>query len=175
MQIDNWILLQGSFSWKTKCISRETTGSDARPFASAGCYSQPQASVKNERANLIHFNCHATNWAELLCRDNGKTATVRRWRGLLIRHRGCSISSRQSNACHAELQIPGAEVCDTTQRRKCLHVTEQGWNWKSSHPNQCMMSAQHKAKKNSVAWVRERTILTERLTLVGEVIANFCG
>jgi hypothetical protein len=32
-----------------------------------------------------------------------------------------------------------------------------------------------KTKLNSVAWVRERTIPTERLQLVGEVIANFCG
>jgi hypothetical protein len=30
-------------------------------------------------------------------------------------------------------------------------------------------------KKNSVAWVRERTIPTERPPLVGEVSANFCG
>jgi hypothetical protein len=30
-------------------------------------------------------------------------------------------------------------------------------------------------KKNSVTWVRERTIPTERPPLVGEVSANFCG
>jgi hypothetical protein len=30
-------------------------------------------------------------------------------------------------------------------------------------------------KKNSMVWVRERTIPTERPPLVGEVIANFCG
>jgi hypothetical protein len=30
-------------------------------------------------------------------------------------------------------------------------------------------------EKNSVAWVRERTIPTERQPLVGEVSANFCG
>jgi hypothetical protein len=30
-------------------------------------------------------------------------------------------------------------------------------------------------KKNSMVWVRERTIPTERPLLVGEVIANFCG
>jgi hypothetical protein len=30
-------------------------------------------------------------------------------------------------------------------------------------------------KTNSVAWVRERTIPTERLPLVGGVSANFCG
>jgi hypothetical protein len=30
-----------------------------------------------------------------------------------------------------------------------------------------------KVNKNSLAWVRERTILTERLPLVGEVSANF--
>jgi hypothetical protein len=28
---------------------------------------------------------------------------------------------------------------------------------------------------NSMVWVRERTISTERPPLVGEVIANFCG
>jgi hypothetical protein len=28
---------------------------------------------------------------------------------------------------------------------------------------------------NSMVWVRERTIPTERPPLVGEVIANFCG
>jgi hypothetical protein len=30
-------------------------------------------------------------------------------------------------------------------------------------------------KLNSMVWVRERTIPTERPPLVGEVIANFCG
>jgi hypothetical protein len=32
-----------------------------------------------------------------------------------------------------------------------------------------------KTKKNSMVWVRERTIPTERTPLVGEVIANFRG
>jgi hypothetical protein len=32
-----------------------------------------------------------------------------------------------------------------------------------------------KTKLNSMVWVRERTIPTERPPLVGEVIANFCG
>jgi hypothetical protein len=32
-----------------------------------------------------------------------------------------------------------------------------------------------KKKLNSMVWVRERTIPTERQQLVGEVIANFCG
>jgi hypothetical protein len=32
-----------------------------------------------------------------------------------------------------------------------------------------------KKKKNSMVWVRERTIPTERPPLVGEVIANLCG
>jgi hypothetical protein len=32
----------------------------------------------------------------------------------------------------------------------------------------------HKKKKNSMVWVRERTIPTERPQLVSEVIANFC-
>jgi hypothetical protein len=30
-------------------------------------------------------------------------------------------------------------------------------------------------KKNSMVWFRERTIPTEPLPLVGEVIANICG
>jgi hypothetical protein len=30
-------------------------------------------------------------------------------------------------------------------------------------------------QKNSMVWVRERTVPTERLPLVGKVIANFCG
>jgi hypothetical protein len=30
-------------------------------------------------------------------------------------------------------------------------------------------------KLNSMVWVRERTIPTERPPLVGEVIANLCG
>jgi hypothetical protein len=34
---------------------------------------------------------------------------------------------------------------------------------------------QTKLKQNSVALVRKRTIPTERLPLVGEVSANFCG
>jgi hypothetical protein len=33
----------------------------------------------------------------------------------------------------------------------------------------------HKINLNSVAWVREGTIPTERPPLVGEVSANFCG
>jgi hypothetical protein len=36
-------------------------------------------------------------------------------------------------------------------------------------------SANRYLEKKSVAWVRERTIQTERLPLVGEVSANFCG
>jgi hypothetical protein len=35
--------------------------------------------------------------------------------------------------------------------------------------------ASHCKKKNSVVWVLERTIPTERPSLVGEVITNFCG
>jgi hypothetical protein len=30
-------------------------------------------------------------------------------------------------------------------------------------------------KTNSVAWVRERTVQTDRPPLVGELSANFCG
>jgi hypothetical protein len=36
-------------------------------------------------------------------------------------------------------------------------------------------SAYQNTKKNSMVWVRERIIPTERPPLVGEVITNFCG
>jgi hypothetical protein len=39
----------------------------------------------------------------------------------------------------------------------------------------CTKQLQYKTKLNSMVWVRERTIPTERPPLVGEVIANFCG
>jgi hypothetical protein len=35
--------------------------------------------------------------------------------------------------------------------------------------------SRNKYKTNSLAWVRERTIPTERPPRVGEVSANFCG
>jgi hypothetical protein len=37
------------------------------------------------------------------------------------------------------------------------------------------LSKEKKKKKNSMVWVRERTIPTERPPLLGEVVANFCG
>jgi hypothetical protein len=41
--------------------------------------------------------------------------------------------------------------------------------------NSCYLIWSSKLKLNSMVWVRERTIPTERPPLVGEVIANFCG
>jgi hypothetical protein len=38
-----------------------------------------------------------------------------------------------------------------------------------------MQTPPPKKKLNSMVWVRERTIPTERPPLAGEVIANFCG
>jgi hypothetical protein len=38
-----------------------------------------------------------------------------------------------------------------------------------------LAAIQKKKKKNSMVWVRERTIPTERPPLVSEAIANFCG
>jgi hypothetical protein len=48
------------------------------------------------------------------------------------------------------------------ERVVCTHWIG-GWTWLDA------------VKKNSMIWVRERTIPTERPPLVGEVIANFCG
>jgi hypothetical protein len=69
-------------------------------------------------------------------------------------------------------------------------------SWKRYHSFRCILgtlAADHKRllqsliqetsvrsirsmhKKNSVVWVRERTIPTERPPLVGEVTVNFCG
>jgi hypothetical protein len=41
-------------------------------------------------------------------------------------------------------------------------------------PQHIITALLKKKKLNAVAWVRERTILTERPPLVGEVSANFC-
>jgi hypothetical protein len=48
------------------------------------------------------------------------------------------------------------------------------WIWKKHCVNP-VSAKTNKKKTNSMVWVRERTIPTERPPLVGEVIANFCG
>jgi hypothetical protein len=50
----------------------------------------------------------------------------------------------------------------------CELIACIGWS-----PVRAVLSTVHKL--NSMVWVRERTIPTERPPLVGEVIANFCG
>jgi hypothetical protein len=55
---------------------------------------------------------------------------------------------------------PVALVCDILQLQSCRDIILS---------DLCLV---HK-KKNSMVWVRERTIPTERPPLVGEVIANF--
>jgi hypothetical protein len=47
------------------------------------------------------------------------------------------------------------------------------WNAASPKWSRGVISGTNKT--NSMVWVRERTIPTERPPLVGEVIANFCG
>jgi hypothetical protein len=44
-----------------------------------------------------------------------------------------------------------------------------------AHGKDCNVTLTKKLKLNSMVWVRERTIPTERPPLLGEVIANFCG
>jgi hypothetical protein len=56
----------------------------------------------------------------------------------------------------------------------------ESWNesLESLHLETILLSSaktKKKKKLNSVAWVRERTVPTERPQLVGEVSANFCG
>jgi hypothetical protein len=49
------------------------------------------------------------------------------------------------------------------------------WEWILQARFTITVTGLNKPKLNSVAWVRERTIPTERLPLVGEVSANFSG
>jgi hypothetical protein len=51
------------------------------------------------------------------------------------------------------------------------HIPEDG----NIHNYRCENLKSYKLKLNSIAWVRERTIPTERLPIVGKVSANFWG
>jgi hypothetical protein len=83
-------------------------------------------------------------------------------------------------ACHSntgvQLMLPSPNVCLIIARvsvhtfsKLCTKCDAHSlWDplWNGIKPD---------AKLNSVAWVRDRTIQTERPPLVGEVRANFCG
>jgi hypothetical protein len=58
-----------------------------------------------------------------------------------------------------------------------LRHNTQKYTYHTNQHTTLKQNTAHKAtqKKISMVWVRERTIPTERPTLVGEVIANFCG
>jgi hypothetical protein len=59
-----------------------------------------------------------------------------------------------------------------------LLVPFMSWFWpafRRQDSNMYLSLPLKKIKLNSMAWVRERTIPTERPPLVGEAIANFCG
>jgi hypothetical protein len=76
-----------------------------------------------------------------------------------------------SECCYSELHHFGTVTCPSIfEMRKLfpcsplLPVSYKNWAYYVL-----------KTKLNSMVWVRERTIPTERPPLVGEVIANFCG
>jgi hypothetical protein len=56
-----------------------------------------------------------------------------------------------------------------------LLLLESVWHVQISGQCHAYVYCHHKKKLNSMVWVHERTIPTERPPLVGEVIANFCG
>jgi hypothetical protein len=99
-----------------------------KPYRNAGCYLEPQATVKNERTNLIHFNCHATNWGELPCRYNGVSQSENRVGSSFGKEATESRTGRvMSNLMHAtqnyKLQ-PARSLWHATQNGKRLHVTQ---------------------------------------------------
>jgi hypothetical protein len=59
---------------------------------------------------------------------------------------------------------------DYRRVHKILRLALSSIRWIQSTP--CLLKQK---KKNSMVWVRERTITTERPPLVSEVIANLCG
>jgi hypothetical protein len=64
-----------------------------------------------------------------------------------------------------------------------IHTTRFGpygpstWRWPVGVETCCayVIGIKYRKKTNSMVWVRERTIPTERPPLLGEVVANFCG
>jgi hypothetical protein len=85
--------------------------------------------------------------------------------------------------CASILRIPDYGQSPETERfwvkRSCLDIetvlTRLGpWFNQYEYEEQCKGHKKNK-RTDSMVWVRERTIPTERPPLVGEVIANFCG
>ena len=78
----------------------------------------------------------------------------------------CHFQAKEDPKIHSN--IVTSDICwfhsHDPQMKQQLHVGQSS----SPHPIKDI-------KLNSVALVRERTILTERPPLVGEVSANFCG
>jgi hypothetical protein len=61
---------------------------------------------------------------------------------------------------------------------ECCHLQGYSTVWSVCEPSfrrNASPPSSKTNKKNSMVWVRERTIPTDRPPLVGDVIANFCG
>jgi hypothetical protein len=83
----------------------------------------------------------------------------------------CSIVYN-SLICKQGLELLDIVLINTEQNEHYIVLEKfiaTKWNSKQ------MWMLVNKKKINSMVWVRERTIPTERPPLVGEVIPNFCG
>jgi hypothetical protein len=67
--------------------------------------------------------------------------------------------------------LDGRNMRRQTGARKCIKCSSRIY-WIEGLTSEFQA---HKLKLNSMVWVRERTIPTERQPIAGEVIANFCG
>jgi hypothetical protein len=114
--------------------------------------------VEGSNSGLIEDTLNAFVWMDSEIENAVRTACT--WIQM-----GPGISQSQVRGIRAcsNCSMTLGSVADNIQRRSC-----------PGHGNGSSMLLEDK-KKNSMVWVRERTVPTERQPLVGEVIANFCG
>jgi hypothetical protein len=113
---------------------------------------------KQSQEHAPHFLCHQGDCSQRIHRDS-PNSEFHKLLWLLLR-----LHKIMRRFCR-ELRRKGTGCCVTTKHRLTLPFSTGNF-WRLSPPP---------TLKNSVIWVRARTIPTERPLLVGEVSANFCG
>jgi hypothetical protein len=132
-------------------------------FGKVVCFSSPSKNMKlwkYEHMKICLVHQMIGRWEHSF---HSVSIKMRRWKTCSTRVSGaCNIlCNLNSMVCYWFL--PSAySMCKTLQRWDRLTFCEFSKSTK-------------KTKLNSVAWVREQTIPTERPNLVGEVSGNFCG
>jgi hypothetical protein len=102
-----------------------------------------------------------------------------------IRHKLTKVANKRLLNLNWNAELRFLHRLQSSQMLMCFPVTCYYSNipphaFSQSLPTDVLTASQNRLpalslKKNSMVWVRERTIPTERPPLVGEVIANFCG